>query len=453
MKQFDKELGEVLLLETNAEQEQEIRTKKFEDILVNMLFDSYPIEALYELIRVFDAPEGAISVKGLIKLALNKVCVSLKQLKAEEKSEKSLKDKNKTHLDKLQVLLDSISSHLNRDDFKDESSSNSKKSKKSKEPKSEKQASQGAKIITDEDVMECMRAFCNDHQIDINIRLLILEELKKSIKHIKDEDLMILLVHKTNAILANCDRFEKKVELVDSTDIENEHQRKILIEKLIDLSKSYAHYTALISLLKSWPEFTVESASEKPWIRVLLKLVWGNHSIIELGNELKEKNILKETDLEYIKHELEADDNWTDPDGLMKISFMKLMFLFKNFKSVRAFVDSVDLECFSLINKVNPASLESFSSLDTILNDKELADLMMLDKAYVQLINTPLYAIFSSYVLKNETKATLSDIVKTLRQNGHNVEAAKLLVEVENLNDCYRTLSISLSLMERFFGK
>ena len=102
---------------------------------------------------------------------------------------------------------------------------------------------------------------------------------------------MILLVHKTNAILTNCDRFDKKVELIDSSDIENEQQRKNLIEKLITLSIRYEHYLALISLLKSWPEFTgIELVAEKPWNRIFLKLIQGNHSIIDIGNELKEKN-------------------------------------------------------------------------------------------------------------------------------------------------------------------
>ena len=44
-----------------------------------------------------------------------------------------------------------------------------------------------------EDVMECMRVFCNDQSVGIGMRLLVLEELKKSFKYMSEEDLILLL--------------------------------------------------------------------------------------------------------------------------------------------------------------------------------------------------------------------------------------------------------------------
>ena len=80
-------------------------------------------------------------------------------------------------------------------------------------------------------------------------------------------------------------------------------------------------------------------------------------------------------------------------------------------------------------------------------------DLVMQERQFLQLINTPIYSIFFSYIIKNESKENLNEIIRALKQNGHFVEAGKLLAEVENLNNSHKTLTASLSLLEKFFGK
>jgi neuroblastoma-amplified sequence len=449
LKRFDKDLSDILRQNLDLKiEDHDLKLKTYQDILVSMLFDAYSFEALHDLIKLLELNDS-LSIKELIKLALNKICLSLKETKQNKASQE-------TYLAKLQILLDSISNYLNKDvtentlSAKDES----KKTKKSKDARLEKNPAQSIKIINDEDVMDCMRFFCNDQHIDIKVRLFILEELRKSLKNIKDEDLMILLVYKTNAILTSCNQFGQKVDLINSSEIENEPQRKKLINKLIDLSTTFDHCAALISLLKSWPEFTeTEKTNEKPWNNVLIKLIAGNHSIIETANELKEKNALNESDLDFIQSELRSNENWSKKDSLLKISFIKLSLIYKNFKRVKVFIENTDLECFNLINIVNPNDFENDQSLVLVLNDKELMDLMLQEKSYLQLINTPLYSIFFYYIARNESKATINEIIKGLKQNGHFVEAAKLFAEVENVNDSHKTLTTSLLFLEKYFGK
>ena len=53
--------------------------------------------------------------------------------------------------------------------------------------------SSNTQAICHEDVMECMRVFCNDQSIDISLRLLVLEELKNSFKNMDEKDLILLL--------------------------------------------------------------------------------------------------------------------------------------------------------------------------------------------------------------------------------------------------------------------
>ena len=134
---FDKELGEMLRQNVF---ESEVRVKKVEDILVCMVFDAYSIETLNELIETLDMQEN-ISIKSLIKLSLNTIGVSLKEKKLV---------KGSNHREKLQVLLASISSYVN----KEISDAAKEEPKKAKKVKDQQRGASNAKIINDEEVIE-----------------------------------------------------------------------------------------------------------------------------------------------------------------------------------------------------------------------------------------------------------------------------------------------------------
>ena len=434
IKKFDFDLG-TLIMESNKIDESKTgqeEATKIESILVEMFFDGYSIELINDVIKLFELKET--NIKKLIKLCLNKVCVSLKG-----ESDKTKQDtKWDQSYSKLQGLLDTISNHLNLD-----SKSNEAVNSKSKK-KSAQTTNLTPKIINEEDVMECMRTFCNDQQIDINLRLMILEDLKKSVKNIRDEDLILLLVYKTNAILENCDRFDKKVELVDSNDIENESKRSDLIAEFIELSNDSKHCLALVNFLKIWPEFNSENEQEKPWNKVIIKLILNNHPLSSIIAELKPKNTIKDKDLEFIKSSLQSQEDWSDASGYLKLSYLKLCLQLNSVGSFKKFIESKELDFLDSVNKIS--KIENF---EAILNDKELMDLLIEDKRYLQILNTSLYFIFSKYVLKNESKQTLNEIAKSLRQNGYIIEAGKLFIETEDLEESYRTISVSLKFIEK----
>jgi len=281
---------------------------------------------------------------------------------------------------------------------------------------------------------------------------LILEELKKTIKNMKDEDLMLLLVYKTNAILTNCQKFKNTIDLIDSTSIQTEPQRLELILKFIELSETQDHYKAVVNLLKIWPTFV--NFEKAPWTCALIKMIRNKVTFVEIVKDLSKNSILTDTDIIFIREELETRQEWNDKNELLKISYLKLCLAFKNKKLIRNFLDTIELECFQsaeIEKLLNSDEEEHGNVIQTIYSDKELMNLIIEDNFYCLIINTPLYSVFTYYLLRNETKNIIHEIIKHLKQKENfATEAAKLLLDVDRFFTAYNTLSASLNLLDRF---
>ncbi|RNA26743.1 neuroblastoma-amplified sequence, partial [Brachionus plicatilis] len=423
---FDIELGKIYFFD-NDQDEEEQKLKTLNNILISMFLDGYSIEVLFNIIKLFDYTEKT-SIKNIIRLSLNKLCSELKT--------------DSENVTKLNLLLNTISSYL---------SSNQAVKQKSKKSSQTPET----KIINDQDVMDCMRFFCNDQQIDIKIRLFILEELNKIIKNMKEEDLMLLLVFKTNAILANCDYFGKKTDQIDSSVLESEQKRKSLIMNFINLSETKPDFRALLNLIKVWPIFSEEDSNEKPLNLILSKMI-QNKIDANILSELNDDRVLElsETDLNFIRKNVILDQNDSKLE-FVKISFLKVSLLFKTtaiLESIKKYINTLDLECLKSLkaNRGNFDELESNDSYGLVVNDADLMTLILKDNFYLEIVNTSFYAIFFNFLVRNKTKDELKEIVKVLKKNGHLMEAANLLCEAENLCDSYRTLSVSLAALEKF---
>ena len=423
-----------------------------EETLVYALFEGFSIELVTQMVNTFEIKE--LNMKHLIKVGLNKLCDLLMQ---KHKSLQEAEVNKLKHLASLNVLLESIAAHLNAVEL-----DRQEKSKSAKQPNSKKKKNLQEVLpadttdfesnrITHADVMDCMRLFCNNQQVDINLRLLVLEELKKTFKHMQEEDLMLLLVYKTNALLVSCGRFGDQVELVESSSIRSESQRAELFDKCVQASVRQEDFSALISLLKIWPEFQAsEDIEKKPWNQLLVKLIINKIAFVECIKELHKADQFNEVDIEFVREQLESDETWNKSDGLFQLAYLKVCLACRNDKLVKKFLRNTQLECFHLATYENLADHEDVASLDSILNDTDLMSLLMEENFYFQLVNTPLYLIFAHYVLNHESKLVIYEMVRFLKQNEHTIEAARLLVETENFYTSYRTLSSSLALITKF---
>ena len=139
----------------------------------------------------------------------------------------------------------------------------------------------------------------------------------------KDEDLMLLLVYKTNAILTSCQRFNGSADLVDSTCIQSEPQRLEMIFNFIELSQTQEHYTAVVNLLKIWPTFV--HVEKSPWTCALIKMIHNGITFVEVVKDLSKNSILTENDAISMRDELEASKEWNNKNESLKISYLKLI--------------------------------------------------------------------------------------------------------------------------------
>ena len=155
-----------------------------------------------------------------------------------------------------------------------------------------------------------------------------------------------------------------------------------------------------------------------------------------------------------IQEELEKNAYWNLEDCHLKISYLKLCLACKSKKLIRNYLDTIALECFqpNEIEKLNDLDDENKSeSLKAISGDQELMNLILEDNFYCFIMNTPLYSIFTYYLLRNESKNVIYDLIRHLKQKENfTTEAAKLLLDVDRFHNSYKTLSVSLTLIDRF---
>lgn len=309
-------------------------------------------------------------------------------------------------------------------------------------------------ILTDDDVMECMRAFCNDQQIDINTRLVILEKLKKIIKTMSDDDLMLLLVYKTNAILANCDFFDGKADQIEAPSIESEKKRHDLLLKWIDYAKSIEEYSALLNLIRIWPSFNRDT---NPIFQYLVKLATNSSQVLDvLGSlfEQEEKSLsMSAQELESLEASLSKEaSKWNDQNEVLKRNFLKICLVFKseqNLEFVTSYLKSADLKCFQLMESEDDDLLDSSQSYQNLVNDNEISSLILKENFYCHIVNTKLYSVFLRNQINNKGRNELLRIVGVLKENGLTIEAGDLVIFTENFFRSYKNLSVSLALIDK----
>lgn len=174
---------------------------QLQDTLTGMLYDGFSLRFLAGVLVALELESGGLEMSGLIKRALVTLCGLLKSEDSHKKyvgnQQQASGEKTTCTMDRLKVLLDNISAHLN--DESDEKRSRPVEKGKANGKKNkgvearEEQRGDGGSQVCHEDVMECMRVFWNDQSVGISIRLLVLEELKKSFKDMGEEDLILLL--------------------------------------------------------------------------------------------------------------------------------------------------------------------------------------------------------------------------------------------------------------------
>jgi len=454
-----------------------IIVQAIEDTLVTMLHDGISILFISKLLTQI-GHKSSLSLSHLIKSALSSMCLVIK----EEDKRTSKRDNQSMNLLKLNTLLNSVSDYLqvlDENKVPDKVTNQVKSLNKKKVLVNALELDQNEDTFSHEDVMECMRVFCNDQQIDINLRLLVLEQLKVNFKNMEEKDLLLLLSkfkicfnsyynvpcmisfkifclfigYKTNAVLKSCQKFNE-ILLQSSVIISSEAARLELMMKLIHMSKTQEEFDTILSLLKIWPPFkTIEHLHEKPHNLILAKMLKSNMFFVNSVKDLKKNEILTDLDVEFINEQLKTEDDWSKENGWLKIAFLKFAIAYKNEKVLKSFLRYTEIECLKGLN-INLEAADGYeinkTALKRSLEDKELILLILEDNTYISLIQTPFYSIFIHYILKNEPKSLIYDVVRNLKENNFLFESSKVFGSVENFCESYKTVSSLLALVENF---
>lgn len=204
--------------------------------------------------------------------------------------------------------------------------------------------------------------------------------------------------------------------------------------------------------MKVWPTFqNIESDDQKPWNKILTNLVDKNLSFVWSVQELRKAQILVDSDMEMIRSQLETMDGWNNENGQHKIQYLKMCLSYQNEKILKNYLRFVDLKCFTNENDLdNLGENEHSASMELILNDTELMELILKDQTYVSLIHAPLFLIFIHFALNNLAKNVIYDIVRCLKKQEFLPEAAKLFADAENFHGDYQTISNCLAMVGKF---
>ncbi len=240
--------------------------------------------------------------------------------------------------------------------------------------------------------------------------------------------------------------------LVTPEDIRSEPQRLELLQRLQTLSSSHDEYLGLVSMLTIWPPMSTAELETKPSNTILVRMIENRLPFVEATRMLISSNNVTDSDVEFIRGKLEANEaNWSQTDGHVKIAFLKLCLVSRNEKLVKNFLRFIELECFD--NELDYDRLDQYediASLQLVLADKELMELLLQDQLYLVVVLTPLYALFVHYILSNESKSLIYEVVRALKKNEQLLEAAKLFAETENFCSSYKTVTSCLELIKKF---
>ncbi len=178
------------LLDSCSENKSIVEFQAIDETLIIMLHDGMSIKFISKLLTHIEQ-KSPLSISLLVKKALSSMCLLIK----EEGKKPSKRDTQSKNLLKLNSLLNNVSDYLDDLDA-NKLVTNEVKSQKKKKVLANvvnQETDQNLDKFSHEDVMECMRVFCNDQQVDINLRLLVLEELKVNFKNMDEKDLLVLL--------------------------------------------------------------------------------------------------------------------------------------------------------------------------------------------------------------------------------------------------------------------
>ena len=130
----------------------------------------------------------------------------------------------------------------------------------------------------------------------------------------------------------------------------------------------------------------------------------------------------------------------------------KLCFIYQNFALIKKLIENID---FTMIDGEEKSSLFRNSNLDKLffINTKATQTTInseSIESFLYNLIDTQIYDLFSSYLVKYETKEHIEYIIRILKEKKHIIEASYLISILNGTHGQYNTFSLSYAILQKF---
>ncbi|ELT90143.1 hypothetical protein CAPTEDRAFT_162693 [Capitella teleta] len=291
-------------------------------------------------------------------------------------------------------------------------------------------------LVSSDLVMELLRPFCADVEIDVRVRLRVLRLLEECFD-LSPHDLVLLLVFRTEAIV--------KVAWPDTeVIIAEEASRLLLFETLLSSSEIPAHFSALSDLLRVWPSFE----NGDPWCALMVSCIKICHS-----NEAAELviSIIEGASSAVAKEDEEEEGGFT-AEVIRKVSD----------SMVEAGLECSAVKCLLLSDDkhLHTMAAEKLHSDEELIVDEQMAELILRKHLTVQIVDTPAYPAIVNHLLVNHHSETppppylcVKVVANELREAGLEAEAGSLLMKSQGVHRGLQSFDLAVNMLAKWFSK
>lgn len=295
---------------------------------------------------------------------------------------------------------------------------------------------EGGKILSSIEVIDLLRSFCSDANIDSKLRVDVLKLLEDQFE-LEESEAKLLMLHRTEALIRDswdeesCDHV---LQHVGSDGITQEKMRYDLFERLLHLGDlDLKKCKSLVALLDVWPAFEKNSYRDESWCGVLMALT-------ETGQDGYKELI------EVVRNRLESL-----PKNLITNVFHKLIKTDAAFYAIKLAL----LASLSELQEDLIMAVKSIKVMGPSQCDEEVLVLLLERSLAVHTVGTLYYGKISEYLLSGEcpnAEQYVHQLARQLQDLGHLPEAGTLLLNFRGTHPAFRTFNNALSSLRRWIN-
>lgn len=279
----------------------------------------------------------------------------------------------------------------------------------------------GDNLITLNDILDIVRPFCCDVNVNTDIKTEALYQLQSSFE-LSVQDVHLLQYFQSESIIKS----KWSIQIVEE-EIDNNEARYQLFNRLLNEACDTSQLCGLQQLLSSWPPFDANRSKLDCWMQLLFKMI-----------ELQCYSLILIT----LKHASESTP----------ISANNYMLLYLKLKEEHEYMVAFKM----MLSSRHPTCLQQINGdmevLKHISYDNELLDITMATKTISVIVNTILYENFLSYIVDMKDAFIIKQVMVDLESDGFVAEAGTLIMKVLGISDSFCTVSNTLN-VTRFESK